>query len=209
MKNYLGAYQKGFSLLEVLIALVLFSLIILSVNASQTQYIRSNHEGQVKAEAVYAAQTVIDEIRQKNILSLPTSGSESPKNIVMNSNRNYQVTVSYCSDSSFCTTEDVRHVAVDVSYNGDTVYRTETVFTDFGVAPSATPTPSVTVAASVAPSASASKTPTPSTSGSKTPTPSVSPSKTPTPSPSKTPTPSPSNTPTPSPTKKKCKGWKC
>ena len=207
--------ESGFSLLEVLIALLMFSIVILAASGAQNQYLRSNHEGQIKSEAAQVAQTVVDQLRQAEINTMRTSGSDSRRTIVMNSNRSYSVDVSYCTDSSLCPTSNVRQISLQVLRDGEVIYKTETVFTDLGAAPSATPTPASTSSATPIPSPTTTPTPTPTPSPSATPTPTatatISPSRTPTLSPSPTRTPSPSRTPTPSPTPRptRCRWWNC
>jgi len=177
--------QKGFSLLEVLIAVVLFSIILLSASGAQRQYLKSNHVGEIKSEAAHAAQNVIDLLRQRDVLTMPTTGVDDTRQVLMNSKRTYDVDVAYCTNPTHCTTNEVRQIYVAVYWKDDLIYETETVFTNLGAAASKTPTPSGTVAPT--PTATATATPTSTATAYQSSTP----------------------TPTPTPKKKKCKWWSC
>lgn len=177
---------RGFTLLEIMAAIAIFALVIASATTALNSYQTLNHRGEIRSEASQAAQSVIDEIRTLDITLLPESGSDDDKLVTMNSNRQYTVTVSYCTDIIKCTSDGVRQINVEVLYNDEIVYTTEVVFTDLGAPPgsnySPTPIPSATSTAT----ATATSTSTPT--GTSTPASSPSPSAT---------------------KKKKCKTWKC
>ncbi len=175
---------KGFTLIEIMVAIAIFAIVITTATSSINSYQKLNHGGEIRSEASQAAQSIIDQIRGIDVKSLPTSGDGTPVEITMNSNRMYSVETIYCTNSSICNSPSVRQIAVEVYHRDALAYTTEVIFTDFGAAPgsnySATPTPVFT--------------PTPAPSTSVTPTATTSYTPTPTPTPKK---------------KKKCKTWKC
>ncbi|MCB0338858.1 MAG: type II secretion system protein [Bdellovibrionales bacterium] len=193
MKKQLSTdYESGFTLIETIVALGIVGVVLVASTSAFIYHLRSNHEAELRYEGAQAAQTVIDDIRYIDIDTLPASGTDDPRHITMNGTRTYDVYVTYCSDPTYCTSEDVRQLHLLVEHDGEKLYETETIFTalekgygqsvgndDEGAGP--------------------------------TPTPTATPTATPTPTPTATPTPIPTSTPTPTPTpkKKKCKTWKC
>ncbi len=192
--NYLyslhNTRSKGFTVLEVLVALALLAVVIASASSSLVTHQSYNHDGEVRSEAAIAAQTVLDEIRQLDIKTLPTSGFENPRIKTLNSNRPYSVVVTYCANLTLCSSNTVRHLSVEVKHRDKVVYNTETVFTDLGTPGNSTgtvesPVPSIVLASpspSTSPSRSPSASPSTSPSSSRSSTPSASISRSPSPS---------------------------
>jgi type IV pilus assembly protein PilV len=60
MKNY---KQNGFTLLEVLIALAIFSIGLLAINAMTTMVIKSNYKSKNLTSAVHLAQNKLDTLK--------------------------------------------------------------------------------------------------------------------------------------------------
>ena len=121
--------QAGFTLLEVLAALGILAFAIAVASSSLVLHLKANAEGEISFEAAQAAQTVIDELRFQDVSEMPTEGTDSVRQISVKANHTFDVYVSYCEDATYCTSSDVRHIAVQVQYKNESVYRTETVFT--------------------------------------------------------------------------------
>lgn len=121
--------SEGFTLLEVLVALAIFSVAIVTASSSFQTYLKSNYSAEVRFEAAHAAQSIIDELRFEDVEALPSNGSDAARIVTMNDGRDYEVTVSYCTDSTYCSSSEIRHLAVEVEYREKVVYRTEAVFT--------------------------------------------------------------------------------
>lgn len=119
---------KGYSLLEVLISVALFSLVFAVMSPAFVSQMRGNRTSQLEMEAIQAANTVIDQKRLIDPATMPSSGSDSAITVPIN-NHNYAVTVSYCTNSGLCTGNTIRHIQINVALNNENVFTTETVFT--------------------------------------------------------------------------------
>ncbi len=120
--------QRGFTLLEVMISLFIFSIVLTGMSRAFIQNIRANTSTQIRTEAIGAAQQVLDNVRLQDISALPTSGSSAPQSVVVG-NHTYTVVIKYCLDVTMCALTSTRHLTVDVDYNSERVFETETVFT--------------------------------------------------------------------------------
>ena len=119
---------KGYSLLEVLISLAIFSMVFAVMSPAFVSQLKGNRFSQLKMEAIQAANTVIDQKRLIDPALMPASGDEAAITVPVN-NKNYSVLVTYCSDSTYCTSNTIRQLRFIVSYNNENVFETETVFT--------------------------------------------------------------------------------
>ena len=73
--------KRGFTLLEVLIAITIFSIGLLGVATMQISAIRGNRMGYEVIQATYLAQTQIDTLRDSNIATLIAGGPfDDPNN---------------------------------------------------------------------------------------------------------------------------------
>lgn len=120
-------HEQGFTLLEVLIALVLFSLVMAGMAPAFISQIEHNHASEIQTEAMAVAEQVVDTYRFSDPTSLPTSGSPGNQNIALNG-RTYVVTPTFCLRSAYCSTT-MRHLTVAVKLNNVQRFSTETVFT--------------------------------------------------------------------------------
>ena len=120
--------DEGFSLFEVLISLALFSLFAGSVMTCVTDFIRRMTVTKVRTEAVAVANRKFDELRALSTDTLPSSGTVGPENI-SGGGRTFQVYTTYCADVSLCPTTRTRHITIDVTSKGASVFNAETVFT--------------------------------------------------------------------------------
>ena len=120
-------------MLEVLVAFAILSIVIASASSSMVHQLRGNKFAQVRSEASYAAQTVIDNLRRQDISAMPTTGSDAARTISMNSKRDYDVIVSYCTTPALCSSANTRQVLFEVKRKGEVVFTTESVFTYLGL----------------------------------------------------------------------------
>ena len=82
--------QKGFTLIEIMIAIVVFSFGLLGVAGILTVAVKSNHNGYMRSQASFMASSILDSMR---------------RNVKAVWNGDYDVTVSGYSDiSGLCTT---------------------------------------------------------------------------------------------------------
>jgi prepilin-type N-terminal cleavage/methylation domain-containing protein len=120
--------NKGFTLIEVLVALVFFSIAMVGFQKSFIGIMKYNLNAEKETEAAAAAQTVLDELRTEDVKLMPSSGTASPEEIKVGK-RFYEVVVKYCSDPSFCVGDNNRHLLVKVVHEGKEIYEVATVFT--------------------------------------------------------------------------------
>lgn len=118
----------GFTLLEVLIALLIFSVVLSTMIAVFCSHIQRNTRSEQKTAAMAAAQHVLDQLRLADPTTMPSSGTSDPENITVDG-KTFQVTTTYCENAAFCTTNNNRHIKVEVKYNSESLFALETVYT--------------------------------------------------------------------------------
>ena len=120
--------QYGFTLVEVLVSMCIFSIVVTSLPAVFMSYLRYNTRTERKTQAIAAAQRVLDRYRVQDPSTMPASGSVSPEAINIDGNT-YYVQVEICSTSTHCTSNNNRQIKVDVRNVDELLYSVQTVFT--------------------------------------------------------------------------------
>ena len=128
MTQYLRNNDQAFSMLEVLVALTILAIVIGAYLSSLRYQTRLNYQNEVRSAAMQAAQQVLDELRTKDPTTMPSSGTDGPRTIDIE-NRTFTVVVSYCEQSAFCPTNDVRHLTVHSDYKNERRYSVQTIYT--------------------------------------------------------------------------------
>ena len=121
--------ESGYTLLEVLVSFVLLATVLAYSSQSFVTHLSANHWGEIRSEGAQAAQTVLDELRSASVVDLPTSGSDAPIDVEINDKRTFEVVVAYCTAAQYCSSNEARHLELEVWYRGEVIYTTETVFT--------------------------------------------------------------------------------
>lgn len=121
-------YQAGFTLLETVVALTLFLIMIAGFSQAVASQVTHGKRNELRSKAVMAAQYFLDDLRSQDPATLPTSGTGSPTYFIIEG-RYFTVTPTYCANSSFCSSSNIRHITANVDYFGDSIYSVETVFT--------------------------------------------------------------------------------
>jgi type II secretory pathway pseudopilin PulG len=122
------ASEKGFTIVESLVSMGVFSVGILGMLSAFTTAVRFNHVYERKSAAVYAAQQALDELRVSDPSSLPTSGTTS-QTITINS-KPYTVQTIYCPlGGTYCAATSSRYLRIRVSRDSLQLYEVDTVFT--------------------------------------------------------------------------------
>ncbi len=119
--------SRGFTLVELLAAMSILAILLMGVTITSMGNLRSNRNMELRYEAIQAAQTVIDDIRFTDISTL---GSAIHRDVQIGP-RSYDVDVTFCEKSEFCLSDEIRHIAVNVSLDTKQIYQTDTVFTQF------------------------------------------------------------------------------
>jgi prepilin-type N-terminal cleavage/methylation domain-containing protein len=119
--------DRGFTLIEAVFALAILGITIAAVLPAFVDFLDANTLSEERSNAVAAAQQVMEELRQFDPGSLPSSGSSAVQTVTIG-NHEYEVTAHYCRESTYCTTAG-RHIILEVNFGGNTVYTVETVYT--------------------------------------------------------------------------------
>jgi prepilin-type N-terminal cleavage/methylation domain-containing protein len=119
--------ESGFTLVEVLAALAIFGLLAAGMGPIFLQQLKHNRLAELTTEGMGAAQIVLDRLRTQDPATLPATGTGAPQTLLVGTHT-YTVTPSYCENTSFCTSTTVRHITVRVTYAGQQVFQTQTVY---------------------------------------------------------------------------------
>ena len=119
--------ERGFTLLEGLLALAILGIALAGILPAFFGYMNVNTRNEMRTGAVAAAQEQMETLRFGDPSTMPTSGVSGPTYVNVD-DREYEVISRYCIRSEFCTTNS-RHVLVEVEFDGNVVYQTESVFT--------------------------------------------------------------------------------
>lgn len=119
--------QKGFSLLEVLVSIVIFGVVSMGMAVAFVTNLKTNTASEVRSQASEIAQRYLDELRTVDPGSLPSSGTTGPQTFTLGK-RSYAVLTTYCADASLCASSTMRHLRIRVQYQNREVYRVDTVF---------------------------------------------------------------------------------
>jgi prepilin-type N-terminal cleavage/methylation domain-containing protein len=118
---------RGFTLLESVIALGILSVTLMAMLPAMQTFMDANTLSEERSDALAAAQEVMEALRHRDPASLPSSGSAAVQAVQVGAHE-YEVVTHYCQNGSYCGT-DTRHITVEVSFAGKSVYTIETVFT--------------------------------------------------------------------------------
>lgn len=116
---------RGFSLVEVMVSVALFSVVSALMAPSFIYHLKTNSRAEVKNGAIAATQQRLDTLRSSDPTSLPSSGSDT-QNVAVGE-RTFSVKTYYCQTAAWCTTSS-RHLKIEVSYRNTFVYSAETIF---------------------------------------------------------------------------------
>ena len=119
--------DRGFTLLESVISLAILSITLVAMLPAFQTFMDANTLSEERSNALAAAQVVMEALRHEDPSLLPSSGS-SPIEAVQVGAHEYEVVTHFCRNSSYCGT-DIRHIMVEVSFAGKSIYTIETVFT--------------------------------------------------------------------------------
>lgn len=118
--------QRGVSLMESLVSMALFLIVSVGIAGGSASYMKLNTLNEQKSAAIAATQQALDAVRVTDPATLPTSGNTS--STVPIGGRNFTVKVSYCENSSYCTSGTVRHLTARTSFRGVQLYQVETIY---------------------------------------------------------------------------------
>lgn len=120
--------MKGFSLLEVMVALGIFGITMAYMGESLSRQVIASKDSDARAAAAMAVQQYFDEVRSADPSTLPGSGSGTPVRFTIGGN-SLTLTPSFCENITYCSTANVRHIVARVTKNGREIFEAETIFT--------------------------------------------------------------------------------
>ena len=119
--------EHGFTLLESLVAVAILGIVLAAIAPTFFTFMDVNTLTEERSGALAAAQETMEQLRQLDPTTLPDTGS-SPLQVVTVGQRDFEVLTHFCTANQFCG-DDSRHLLIEVSYGGRTVYSVESVFT--------------------------------------------------------------------------------
>jgi len=119
--------ESAFTLLEVIVSLGIFAIVTAGLYPALTNHLQLNHLSAQRTGAINAAQQVLDNLRLQNPGSMPGSGFEQSEQII--GDKVFQVTTTFCETAAYCISANTRHIKVEVFYQGESRFETETVYT--------------------------------------------------------------------------------
>ena len=119
--------SRGFTLLEALVAMAILGIALAGLVPSFQSFMDANSLSEQRSNAVAAAQEVMEGLRQLDPSGLPSTGNSSVQAVTVG-NHEYEVVATYCVETSYCSSA-ARHIVLEVSFAGKTVYTVESVFT--------------------------------------------------------------------------------
>lgn len=120
--------MRGFTLLETMVALVIFLLVLTGFTQSMADQNTKSRFSEIRAAAAMAAQFYLDETRAVDPATLPPVGAGTPVTYNIDG-RDFVVTPTFCAEPDWCQGTAARHIRAAVTYQGLPVYSTETIFT--------------------------------------------------------------------------------
>lgn len=122
--------RAGFGIIEAIVSTALFAILMVTIMPAFLSLININNDNELRAGASYAAQRVLDELRQTDFPDWPQSGVTGS---VDTGTRVYDYELTYCTsgNNEFCAT-NMRQAQVEVSVNNEAVYDVQVVYTDLG-----------------------------------------------------------------------------
>ena len=119
--------QRGFTLIEVLVSLGIFSIITAGVTSAFSSHLKYNSVAGYRTGAINAAQQRLDDLRKDDPVAMPTSGVTTATTTI--GGRAFAVVTRFCTNATYCASANQRHIKVEVSYRGTILYAVETVYT--------------------------------------------------------------------------------
>ena len=119
--------KKGFSLLEVLISISLFTVAAMALAQAFSYQLAFNNANEIRGGAIMAAQQVLDVYRVQDPAILPQSGS-SPEQFLTIGGRTYSVVAYFCEQAIYCQSNRVRQIRAAVHYQNKKFYEVQTIY---------------------------------------------------------------------------------
>jgi hypothetical protein len=112
--------------MECLVSMALFLIVTVGIAGGSAAFMKQNTTNEQKGGAVAATQQAFDKLRFQDPATLPMTGTAS--SIVAVGGRNYDVKLSYCETTSYCSSLSLRHVTARTYFRNVKLYQVETVY---------------------------------------------------------------------------------
>ena len=119
--------QSGLTLLETVIAMLLLAVGMLAIIPGIVHLSDVSSSNELRSAAVQAVQQINERERRTDPAMMPNSGSSAAETVQVGDYA-FQVVRHFCQDAAFCM-GDARHITTEVSFDGQVIYSTQTVFT--------------------------------------------------------------------------------
>ncbi|MEM6428749.1 MAG: type II secretion system protein [Deinococcota bacterium] len=122
--------QAGFGIIEAIVSTALFAVLMVTIMPAFLSLVNINHKNELRSGASYAAQHVLDELRQTDFPDWPQSGVIGN---VDTGTRVYDYELTYCTsgNNEFCAT-NMRQARVEIFVDNEVIYDLQVVYTDLG-----------------------------------------------------------------------------
>lgn len=136
MPKYTGiqSSDKGLTLVESVVSLLIFFVALAGIVPIFVNYSLAAINNEKRTAAIAISGQVLDELRQSDVAALPSTGTVSSLpsgtsiSAITHMGKTYNPTITYCQNTTYCDANS-RHIKIEVSQNGRSVYEAETVFT--------------------------------------------------------------------------------
>lgn len=126
--------EQGLTLVESVVSLLIFFVALAGIVPIFLNSALATINNEKKTAAVAISGQILDELRQFDTADLPSSNTvtslPSGTSIanVSYMGKTYNPTITYCQNTTYCDANS-RHIKIQVSHNGQSIYEAETVFT--------------------------------------------------------------------------------
>ncbi len=118
--------SAGFSLIEGLVSISIFSIFSVFISQAFIVHLGTNTRSENSSLAIFAAQKVLDDLRQQDPATMPTTGTATQT--VTIDGKPFSVVTAYCSPNTYCTSTNIKAIKITVNYRNKKFYEVDTVF---------------------------------------------------------------------------------
>lgn len=119
--------KSGFTLIEVLVSLSIFGIAALALGQAYSTHLSFNTLSEARTGGIAAVTRVLDQLRVQDPATLPATGTDADRSIVIGQ-RTFLVSISYCSPTTYCTSNNIRQIHATAKLHGSIVYAVDTIF---------------------------------------------------------------------------------
>jgi len=118
--------ERGITIMESMVSMAIFLIVSVGIAGGSASFMKLNTLNEQKSGAIAATQQAFDRLRFQDPATLPQSGTVNSG--VSVAGRNYQVRLSYCEKTTFCSALSLRHITARTYFRNTKLYEVETVY---------------------------------------------------------------------------------